>query len=421
MMHARWTAALVALFFMLLAACGGGGTDLTKAQVRLVNASTGYTTLELRVDGEPRQSDVPYGGSASFVENVPGKSNAIYSPGSPTALLTFTPSVSAKKFYSLLAYGSAGALKQLLLDENTGAPDTNHTLLRIVNAAPDAGALDIYVTSATDTLQAAVALQSGLAINTVSSNIDVSSGSWRLRVTAAGSKTDLRLDVSSLTLGSREIRTLVLVPGPGGVLLKALLWTQQSAVAIQPATLARVRVATGLTEVSANVAGTALLAPLNLAAVTAYKAVPAGDQSVVIGSGAATPVTTSFSLTPGADYTLLLMGGAAAPTPSWLSDNNSLPADSTQAKVRLVNGVHGLAAGLSLTLDASPVAVNVNAGAASGYANQAPSNIVQVAVAAAGAGTLFSKADQVFTANTTYSVFLLGPAASTAGVVRADR
>ncbi len=421
MMHIRYEAALAAMMITLLVSCGGGGTDRTKAQVRLVNASTGYTALELRVDDETRQSDVLYGGSASYVETEPGKTNAIYSPGSPTALLSFNPAVSAKKHYSLLAYGAAGALKQVLLDENIGAPDTNHSLLRIVNAAPDAGALDIYVTAPTENLQAAVALQSALAVDTVSGNIDVTSGSWRLRVTAAGSKTDLRLDVSNLSLGSREIRTLVLVPGPGGVLLKALLWTQQADIAVQPATLARVRVATGLTEVSASVAGTALLAPLNSAAVTAYSAVPSGDQSVVIGSGAATPVTTSFSLTPGADYTLLLMGGGAAPTPSWLPDDNSLPTDRTKAKVRLVNGVHGLAGGLSLTVDASPVAVNVDAGAASAYASQTPTSIAQVAVAAASTGTLFSKAEQSFTANTTYSVFLLGPAASTTGVVRADR
>ena len=272
-----------------------------------------------------------------------------------------------------------------------------------------------------ETLQAAVALQSGLAVDAVSSNLDLSSGTWRLRVTGAGSKTDLRLDVSGLTLGSRQIRTLVLVPGPGGVLLKALLWAQQSDIEVQPATLARVRIATGLTDVSATVAGTALLAPLNSAAVTAYSAVPSGDQSVVIGAGTATPVTSSFNLTPGGDYTLLLMGGDTAPTQSWLVDDNSLPSDRTQAKVRLVNGVHGLAGGLSLTVDASPVAVNVGAGTASVYASQTPSTIAQVAVAAAGTGTLFSKAEQTFSANTTYSVFLLGAAASTTGVVRADR
>ncbi len=329
--------------------------------------------------------------------------------------------MSANKYYSLLAYGAAGALKQVLLDDNIDTPDTNHSLLRIVNAAPDAGALDIYVSAATEPLQSAVALQSALAADGVSSNIDVTSGSWRLRVTGAGSKTDLRLDVSAFALDSRQIRTLVLVPGPGGVLLKALLWTQQADIVVQPATLARVRVATGLTEVSASVAGTALLAPLNTAAVTAYSALPSGDQSVVIGSGTETPVSTSFSLMPGADYTLLLMGGDAAPVPNWLPDDNSLPNDHTQAKVRLVNGVHGLAGGLSLTVDASPVAVNVGAGAASVYASQAPSTIAQVAVGAAGAGTLFSKAEQSFIANTTYSVFLLGPAASSTGVVRADR
>ena len=86
--------------------------------MRLVNASTGYTALELRVDGQTRQSDVLYGGSATYVETEPGETNAIYSPGSPTALLSFDPSVSANKYYSLLAYGAAGALKQVLLDDN---------------------------------------------------------------------------------------------------------------------------------------------------------------------------------------------------------------------------------------------------------------------------------------------------------------
>ena len=86
--------------------------------MRLVNASTGYAALELRVDGQTRQSDVLYGGSATYVETEPGETNAIYSPGSPTALLSFNPSVSAKKYYSLLAYGAAGALKQVLLDDN---------------------------------------------------------------------------------------------------------------------------------------------------------------------------------------------------------------------------------------------------------------------------------------------------------------
>ena len=227
-MPIRWKAALAALLFTLLAGCGGGGTDRTKAQVRLVNASTGYAALELRVDGQTRQSDVLYGGSAAYVETEPGKTHAIYSPGSPTALLSFSPAVSARKHYSLLAYGAAGALKQVLLDDDISAPDTDHSLLRIVNAAPDAGALDIYVTAAAEPLQSAVALQSALAVDAVSSNLDVTSGNWRLRVTAAGSKTDLRLDVSSFTLASRQIRTLVLVPGTGGVLLKALLLTQQS-------------------------------------------------------------------------------------------------------------------------------------------------------------------------------------------------
>ena len=50
----------LALATALLVACGGGA-DRTKAQVRVVNASSGYTGLDLRVDNELRQGAVGYG------------------------------------------------------------------------------------------------------------------------------------------------------------------------------------------------------------------------------------------------------------------------------------------------------------------------------------------------------------------------
>ena len=80
----RTAAGLFLAAATLLVACGGGN-DRTKAQVRLVNASSGDQQLDLRVDDQLRQGAVGYGGSASYVEADPGKASTITRAGSATA------------------------------------------------------------------------------------------------------------------------------------------------------------------------------------------------------------------------------------------------------------------------------------------------------------------------------------------------
>ncbi len=421
-MSLRWMAALMAALLVVLAGCGGG-TDRTKAQVRLVNASTGYAALDLRVDDEVRQSGVGYGGSAGYVEARPGKTFAIYSPSAATSLLSFTPAVSERKYYSVLAYGRAGALKQLVLDDNNPQPDTNRSFVRIVNAAPDAGPLDVYVTGASDTLEASVALASAAAVDAVSGFFTINSGTWRIRATVPGSKAanDVRLDVSGVAFGSREVVTLVLVPGPGGVLAKALLLRQQAGIDNLAATLARVRVATGITNLAVTLGGSPLLVASGLPVVTGYAAVPAGTPTLAVTVGGTAVTTPNPTLDAGADYTLLVHGTAAAPQFSWLPDNNAPASDATKAKLRLVNGASGLAGVLSMTVDGSPLPETVGAGKASGYVNQPATTTAGIAVADSSASTLYTATDRVFAAGGVYSVFLLGPSGGTAGVFRQDR
>ena len=420
-MNRRWMAALAAAA-LVLAGCGGG-TDRTKAQVRLVNASSGYAQLELRVDDQVRQSGVSYGNSADYAEAAPGKSTTLFANGGAAALLTFTPSTSARNYYTVLAYGAAGSLKQVVLDDNQGQPDNNRSLLRVVNAAPDAGAVDVYVTGSSDTLAASVPVQAAAAVDSVGSFLTINSGTWRLRVTAAGSKTDLRLDIPSITLGSRSVGTLVITPGSGGVLTQALLLSQQGGIANLASTQARVRVATGLTGTGVHLGDTDLLAPGNSAAVTSYAVMAAGNQTLVVTVGGLAQASSVKSLNAGADYTLLIHGTAQAPLVSWVDDDNTRPSDATQAKVRLVNGMAGLSGNLSMTVDALPVAGNVAAGTASTpYAAVNATDVSAISVTAVGVGTpVFSISPQVLTAGGTYSVFVVGASGATSGVVRKDR
>lgn len=410
---------------LVLAGCGGG-TDRTKARVRLVNASGGYAQLDLREDGTVRQAAVAYGASADYADVDPRADElAIHAGGSPTALTTLRPALSKDKNYTLLAYGAAGALRHVLLDDNDSAPDSGRTLLRVINAAPDAGVLDVYVTAANETLAASVPVQSGADYGTLGSYVSVSSGSWRLRVAAGGSKTDLRLDIAAFELGSRQRVTLVLTPTRGGVLVNALALVQQGGVVSQPVAHARVRAVAGTaagSTVSASAGGVSVLGNVASPAVGAYVLVPAGDVTPAVVVDGNAVAAASRTLVAGADYTLLVGGTAAAAGLSWLADDNALPTTANQARLRLVNGVAGATGPLAMTIDFLPLASDVVAGSASDYGLVDASTTARIAVTAAGtAQPLHSAIDQRLDAAGVYSLFVVGEASAPTGILRKDR
>jgi Domain of unknown function (DUF4397) len=423
-MRKNWIALFLATA-ALLAACGGG-TDRTKAQVRLVNASGGYSTLDLRVDDQLRQGGVGEGGTAGYIEVDPDKAGMqITQAGSPTPLLSFTPGLSERRYYTVLAYGEAGTLRQHVLDDNSGEPADNRALLRVVNAASNAGALDIYLTASGDDIGSAVAVQAGAAYGNVGGWITVNSGTWRLRVTAAGDKDDVRLDVPAVSLPSKHITTLVITPSAGGVLVNGLLLAQRSAITRADATQARVRLAAGVTgspAVSATVAGVTLgpgVAPL----ISNYSVVPAGAASVVATVAGVAQPAVDVTLEPGRDYTLLVQGTPAAVRVGRLADDNKLPTDNTKAKLRLVNGMAESTAVLSLSVDLLQVGSPASSGAASGYAAVRPTsgNGDGELLVLEGGTQVFRAADQQLAAGNVYTVFVLGSQSAATGRLRRDR
>jgi hypothetical protein len=420
--------ALLTASVMLLVACAEGTTDPNKAQVRFVNASAVFGDLSLQLNNQLSQGQVAYGGNSIYVEaNTGSTSGSISLANSTTALTSFSTDLAKGKYSTVLAYGTGTAPKVLVLDDNTGEPADNKTLVRVINAAPDAGSLDVYLTGASEDLAAATPLQADAMLGTVGAWVtrDSASGSsaQRLRITSKGSKTDVRLDVSGITLASRQLLTLVITPGllpqaatdsRAAVLTQALLLTQRGGVARLDSTGARVRVVAGITggaAVQASVAGLGVLPATQAPAVGGYVLVPAGSNQSVALSVAGINRNSTQTLRAGADYTLLLHGAPAAPQHNWLNDNNALPSDSTQARLRLINGTTGATGALALTADLAPVGTSSLAGADSGYASLAASTTVNLAVRAAGsAAPLFSATGQTLQAGATYSVIVLGAA-----------
>ena len=428
-----WTRALAALTACLLIAACGGGVDRTKAQVRLVNASgvsSGYPQLDLRIENTLRQGSVGYGATSGYVEVEPDEADTtITNAGSATPLLSFTPAVSEKRYYTVLAYGAGGALQQQTLDDNAGEPAADRALLRVFNAAGDAGALDVYLTGPNESLDTAVARQANAAYGTLGGWITVNSATWRLRVTAAGSKTDVRLDVPALSLPSRHIATLVLTPTGSGALVNALVLAQRGAITREDTTSARVRLAAMVADsgtVGAQVGAVTLSPGDGSPALGDYVLVPAGAPSLALTLNGQPLPAASPTLDSGRDYTLMVHGLLTAPRVTWLSDDNRRPTDSSRTKLRLVNALADGTVPLAMSLDARSVASNVAVGMASAHASVAPttgsSTDGKIAVTATGLpAPVFTANDQLLAADATYSVFLTGRQASATGIVRRDR
>lgn len=422
MLNLRTCLALALSLAVGLAACGGG-TDRTKAHVRLVNASSGYSALSLTVDGSTIASGVAAGTSTGYADASRGTQDLdVSSPSSATILATRNASLGKDTYYSLLAYGKSGALATQLLEETQSTPASGKTLVRVINTAPDAGNLDVYLTGSSDALSQAAPLQSAAAYGTLGNFVTINSGTWRLRVTLAGTATDLRLDASGLAFADKGVVTLVLSPGRGGVLVNALLLNQQGDAVSAANTQARVRVVAGVSSnaaVAASLSGTTLMASTIAPALNDYALVTAGSATpVVTVNGTAVGFATTPSFLAGGDYTLLVYGAPGTASAAVVADDNTLPSDSTKAKLRLVNGQGGsLTLKLGLVVKASDIA----AGAGSDYALVDATTTGSIQVTSADAQLNFSASTLTLTANGVYTFFMLGNTSAPVGQLNKDR
>jgi hypothetical protein len=415
----------------LLHGCGSSSSSSTSSgpangAARLVNATTAYASLDMTTSGATTLATAVATGSAStYAAIAPGTypfSLDISGSGIPSAqqAILISPGVS----YALVAHTGGGQLQLTALTESEAAPASGDGKIRVSNLAlQDTGGVDVYMTGSGGTLSSASALVTNLGV--ASGYFEIPKGSYHVWVTGVGNKADLRLDLPSVVISNQQVLTLVLTATTGGTLVDGWLITQQAAVSAQTNASARIRVAASIAA-NGTIAATAngvLLDSSTLVspAVDAYALVPAGALSMSVVVNGNTVNVPNLKAAAGADLTLLAIGTGASPQFVLLSDDNTLPL-SGMAKLRLVNGVNGLAGNISLTADANLAAQNVAFGTASPAAKIATSgNISLLQVTGPGNTPLSPSAGLTLQSQGVYSVFMLGDNTAPAEIVRADR
>lgn len=405
---------LVTLATMLLAACGDFET-LTETRVRLVNATSGgFDELDLYVDGDRRITGVAVGDVSSYTGlDADTYSIALARTGSVTLLATTTQTLEEDVDYTHVAYGTQGSLRAVLLAGDESEPDSGRIKLRVLNGATDAGAVDVYLTAPEDPLDDATPVAADVAADSTSDYVTLNRADYRIRVTAAGDRDDVRLDTgaAAVRFDSRQVSTLVVSGTTGGVLVNGALVVQDGGVQSFPNPYARVRVVAALAtgaQVGVQAGGQTLLAAQPSPVVGAYTLLPAGTPTMTVTvNGVALPAST-LDAPAGADLSVLVYGRPIAPQVKVLADDNRLPSGSGNAKIRLLHAVAGLDETMTLSVAFTPRA-SAGYGEASAPAQlSAGSNLRLEVTSPTPPTTKYLLDDVTLDAQGVYTVFMLG-------------
>jgi Domain of unknown function (DUF4397) len=417
---------LLSLLALSLSGCGGGDDD--NAQIRILNASLDYGPIDVYFDDELKQSNVAYGSVSAFLDyKAEAQTLKITRHGNTSAVYetTATPGKGTKHIY--VVYGADGGLKMNQYSENESDASADKSKLRVLNASPDTGSVDLFASTSATEVKDLLARTSGIGYGGVTSWIELDKGSYRTWLTANGDKEDLRLSTPSLTFADKKNYTMVLLPTNGGTLVNAIVFQQAETATRFDNEFARVRLVAGRTNGERIVVNTSQADRILSNAspsISSYVLVAKGATTINLTSNGTAFAQLNATFEAGSDNTLLAYDNANAGAAALLVDNNRAPSQSNRAKVRLVNGFADTSAsGLTLNADYSPIASNVAIGKASTYSQITSGTYTRLDVSEASTTTpiYLAKDDTDFASGAVYTFFQLGNRATPIGILRKDR
>jgi hypothetical protein len=164
----------------------------------------------LSFPGSPRPASVA-AGSASFKVNAAGTS---------TSVIDVNVNLAPRKLYTAMAVNKLASIEPLLIEDDGALPERGKFKVRVIHAAPDVPAVDVYVTKPNDDLAAASPAIAALTFKTVvpasgAPALQLGEGLYRIRITLAGTKT-VAYDSGTLPLVFGADLQLAAVQKPSG-------------------------------------------------------------------------------------------------------------------------------------------------------------------------------------------------------------
>jgi len=224
-----WRSAMAAMAIIVAAVasgCSSGGTYAVNpgevfnppstptgpaARARVVHASPDVTDVDVLVDGGLVVEDLAYADYTDYLFVESGRRNVVVrtSDGNNTPLINTSLNLTANTSYTVIAADRRATIGTIVMTDDLSAPSAGNVKLRVVHAAPRAGAVDIYVTAPNVDLNTVQPNFSNVTFRTPSGYFQVPTGDRVVRVTAAGSKLPV-IDSGTFNVPTGAIRTVVI-------------------------------------------------------------------------------------------------------------------------------------------------------------------------------------------------------------------
>ena len=215
-------AVAIALAILALAACEGKTTGFlisgptNGVRVRLMNALTSSTAIDFAVDGQVAASGIGFGAASPYVAVSAGSHRlTAQSSGTGTTLVDFTRDLTADGAYSLIPAPGLSQFGALFIPDDP-TPASGQAKIRVVHVAAAPGTISLYITSPTSDLSSATPAVPTLSFGAASPYVTVAPGTYRFRVTPAGTPSTVLLDTGNITVAAGSVRTLLVTDAPGG-------------------------------------------------------------------------------------------------------------------------------------------------------------------------------------------------------------
>jgi hypothetical protein len=210
---------LAVVLTLCAAGCKSAGTIAGSPKFRVMNASVEQPSLTFLLTTTTVASGLAYPNASAYTQQAEGGYTIHVEPAGSTATLINLPVVLqpdvSYTFIAAEAAFASPALAPIFLTDDNSAPSSGQMKLRVVNASPDVGNLDVYVVSPGKNLQGMSPTVSNLGFQSASSYQSLAPGNYEIYFTAAGQKAVL-IDSGALTFHAGQIRTVVEFDASGG-------------------------------------------------------------------------------------------------------------------------------------------------------------------------------------------------------------
>ena len=218
---------VILLFALIVLTTACGSNNNTNARFRVMDASPGETSLTVTISSLALASAVAYGTASPYNFVTSGTTTLeIQGPdlltGSTTTLLNGSVTLNEATTYTAVADNYPQDFGVTLYIDNNSVPASGNFNLRIINAAPGLGTVDVYVVAPGTSLDNVSPKVARLAFQAASAYLPITAGTYEVYFTLAGRK-KAYIDSGPLAFSATQVRTVVALNGASSGYTDAVL------------------------------------------------------------------------------------------------------------------------------------------------------------------------------------------------------